>query len=282
MSSRIYHYTSIESLALILKTKKLRFTRLDKVDDIREAQKHVGINFGKYFFVSCWTKQKTESIPQWNMYSREMQGVRIELPEYPFDSIQLNRDSGTHGISWDGEVISPIEIEQFFGDSYFIVPTFLNRKDFAGPVDYVEDVEGLYSKSIIRHVDDFGKEILTIDGIPKLPRLKMKDWGFQDEYRFSLFVMPSVQMTDDAECTTNQKSFKWWASLGNALLNNIDTGVNHIDIPLNPLVFNDMSIRLGPLCTPGGKICIEALLNQFAPNARLENSALAGTIRTKG
>jgi hypothetical protein len=36
---KIYHYTSTEALALILKTKKLRFTRLDGVDDLKEAQK---------------------------------------------------------------------------------------------------------------------------------------------------------------------------------------------------------------------------------------------------
>lgn len=33
----IHHYTSIENLALILKNKTIRFTRLDKVDDSEEA-----------------------------------------------------------------------------------------------------------------------------------------------------------------------------------------------------------------------------------------------------
>ena len=46
---KIYHYTSIESLALILKTQKIRFTRLDRVDDVREAQEHCGINFVNIF-----------------------------------------------------------------------------------------------------------------------------------------------------------------------------------------------------------------------------------------
>ncbi|MCV5372328.1 hypothetical protein OFD18_29525, partial [Escherichia coli] len=72
--SEIFHYTSIASLALILKSNKIRFSRLDGVDDILEAQTHVGINFGQYFFVSCWTKTKEESIPQWHMYGNDMKG----------------------------------------------------------------------------------------------------------------------------------------------------------------------------------------------------------------
>ena len=33
---KIYHYTNIEALALILKNQTIRFNRLDKVDDIEE------------------------------------------------------------------------------------------------------------------------------------------------------------------------------------------------------------------------------------------------------
>ena len=34
----IHHYTTINSLALILKNKTIRFSRLDKLDDISEAK----------------------------------------------------------------------------------------------------------------------------------------------------------------------------------------------------------------------------------------------------
>ena len=197
MLSRIYHYTNIESLALILKTKKLRFTRLDRVDDIREAQEHAGINFGKYFFVSCWTQQELENIPQWNMYSREMQGVRIDLPEYPFNNQPLRPKPGWGGIEWNGELLSPLAFEDLFGNSYFIAPMFLNRDHFAGPVEYVPDVEEIYIKSIHRQVAANGHVNLKIDNLPKLPRYKTDDWAFQKEYRFSLFAMPSLPVPKD-------------------------------------------------------------------------------------
>jgi len=34
---RIYHYTTINNLALILASKKIRFNRLDNVDDLEES-----------------------------------------------------------------------------------------------------------------------------------------------------------------------------------------------------------------------------------------------------
>ena len=43
----IYHYTNIETLALILKNKTIRFNRLDRVDDISEGEsfeRQVGIS----------------------------------------------------------------------------------------------------------------------------------------------------------------------------------------------------------------------------------------------
>ena len=67
----IHHYTNLEVLALILKNRTLRFTRLDQVDDPEESNFiSNGVNLGPYTFVSCWTECKEESIPMWKMYTR--------------------------------------------------------------------------------------------------------------------------------------------------------------------------------------------------------------------
>ena len=34
---KLYHYTSLETLALILKNRTIMFNRLDKVDDVEEG-----------------------------------------------------------------------------------------------------------------------------------------------------------------------------------------------------------------------------------------------------
>ena len=69
VTTLIHHYTNINTLALILKHKTIRFNRLDRVDDISEAQSFGKYNLAKYLFVSCWTDSATESIPQWHMYT---------------------------------------------------------------------------------------------------------------------------------------------------------------------------------------------------------------------
>lgn len=49
---KIYHYTNIEALALILKNQTIRFNSLDKVDDIEEGNAESWeVKFCKYMFL---------------------------------------------------------------------------------------------------------------------------------------------------------------------------------------------------------------------------------------
>lgn len=41
----IHHYTSLETLALILNHRTIRFNRLDKVDDMEEAEYGVSAEY---------------------------------------------------------------------------------------------------------------------------------------------------------------------------------------------------------------------------------------------
>src|SRR3546814_7313580 len=54
------------------------------------AQTIVGIDFGAKLFASCWIKQDVEDIVQWSMYGNSMRGVRISLPDDPFEWQLLN------------------------------------------------------------------------------------------------------------------------------------------------------------------------------------------------
>lgn len=280
-NDRIFHYTSVESLALILKSRNLRFARLDGVDDVREAQAHAGIDFGRYFFVSCWTQQAEESIPQWNMYAREMQGVRLELPSFPFQQKPLRPKPGWGGIEWQGELPSPIPFEALWGSSYFIVPMFLRPDHFAGPVDYIDDVSSFYAQAINREVQPDGHVNLKIASLPYLPRKKSLEWAFQREYRFSLFVLPSLPVP-----LAGPGASGFFESIGehmsNSFINNVDPGISYVDIPLSDAALEDLVVRTGPLASAGTKTCVEALISQFAPGARLESSALTGAVRTRG
>src|SRR3546814_13100994 len=87
----IHHYTSVAALEAILRSGRLRFTRLDLFDDVIEAQTIAGIDFGAKFFASCWGKQDVEDIVQWSLYGNSMRGVRISLPDEHFEWQLLNR-----------------------------------------------------------------------------------------------------------------------------------------------------------------------------------------------
>jgi hypothetical protein len=277
---RIHHYTDLESLAMILSTRKLRFSRLDGVDDVREAQTHAGVNFGKYFFVSCWTQQAEESIPQWSMYSHEMRGVRIELREYPFRNEPLRPKAEWPGIQWSGDLLSPIPFEDLWGQTYFIAPMFLKQDHFAGAVDYIEDIQGVYDRCIRRELHSNGTVSLKIDGLPLLPRKKSSEWSFQKEYRFSLFAMPSLPLPAEGP-GSKEFSEAIGQFMSNSLVNNIDPGINYIDVSMAPDAFDDAVIRLGPLASAGTRVCVESLLFRFAPRARVERSSLEGAVRAR-
>ena len=80
----LYHYTSIETLAIILKNHTIRFNSLDKMDDLQEQQTADIKNIGQFCYISSWTDDATESIPMWNMYASLNLGVRIKLRKDPF------------------------------------------------------------------------------------------------------------------------------------------------------------------------------------------------------
>jgi hypothetical protein len=66
---KIYHYTTIDSLAMIMSSRSIKFNRLDKVDDLEERIEPSQVKLWQYLFVSCWTENPEESIPLWRMYS---------------------------------------------------------------------------------------------------------------------------------------------------------------------------------------------------------------------
>lgn len=80
----LYHYTSIETLALILKNRTIRFNSLDKMDDLQEQKTADLQNIGQFCYISSWTDDDTESMPMWNMYASLNLGVRIKLRKNPF------------------------------------------------------------------------------------------------------------------------------------------------------------------------------------------------------
>ena len=272
----IYHYTSIATLEAILRTRRIRFNRLDRVDDIAESQTAVGIEFGKYFFVSCWTQKAEENIPLWTMYSNGMAGVRIGLHDYPFATAPLVAPP-SWGLISSGVILSPLTFAQMFTDSYFVPPMFLTPSFFAGPVDYVADVNAVYRANV--RLTHSTQTELTLNNLPKLPRTKSKYWDFQFEHRFCLMILPSIPLPPRG-LGSEEFSTQLAQHILESFVRGTDPGVAHFDLDVDPRVLAEMEITVGPLATDAEFQNVAALRTELGLTGSLKRSELHGTIRS--
>ena len=218
----IYHYTSIETLALILSTRKIRFNSLGNVNDLNEAKTEDMADFGKYCLVSCWTKSASESIPLWNMYTPEMRGVRIGLPKdiYMFDK------------SFD-----PNKKRYSPSSAPLPYPDFIN-------VEYCDT-----SPIAIRQNDGSVRG----DG---LGMTKSRDWEFENECRFRLFLVP-YDNTTTRYANLSEFNSSW--KTGEKIKNSKQT----CDFLLQSDIIETMELMLGPGAGEPERIIVEALAEKY-------------------
>ncbi|MCF6150325.1 MAG: DUF2971 domain-containing protein [Candidatus Kuenenia sp.] len=273
----IHHYTNIDTLALILQNKTLRFNRLDRVDDVSECQECSGIKFGQYYFVSSWTKLKEESIPQWHMYTNEMSGVRISFPKYPFKRERLIPPKEWNMIQ-EGEILSPVPFDKIFNNEFVIPPLFFNDDQFCGDIEYVKNIEEEYKKAVVHSKTPDGKDQLKISNIGRLARLKKLDWKFQDEYRFVLFILPGIDIPHDG--IGNERYITELPNhMMNCLFNGVPPTITHFDVEIDQEAIDNMTVTIGPLCGAGNRIIAETLVAKFSKFGKVLPSELTGTIR---
>lgn len=264
----IHHYTSIENLALILKSQNIRCSRLDQLDDIEETQLYGDNNFYKFIFVSCWTKQSEEHIPFWEMYSNGFKGVRISLPlnfldyqEYPTKSYRIEED-GTK-TEFDTSFVSAIPNGVHFTPDYSIAhsnfgdfPIFKEVSYYKQPMNFFESDIDFVDGSYIRFSGmEFGL-------------IKNKFWSFQEEIRIKMIIFPGGNSDEERHKSTNS-----------VMKGDSDFNLLFFDLPISSKKLNSMLITLGPKCGEGEKAIVESLVSKYALNALIKDSELKGLIR---
>lgn len=277
---KVHHYTSIETLALILKNKTIRFNRLDKVDDLEESEYGISsanVKMGKYIFVSCWTKDNKENVALWGLYTQN-KGVRITLEEDMFITYPV---TGTH----KGYFRSFIE----FGKDYLIVTANNNAVLFD-----IEYVDNLAQK--VQEIGDFSidteKETFSLKFTNTFGNFKSKHWEFQKECRFKIIVIPckypkdeeflsSLASNQSFLSTASQTLDKILNSVSNSFMEYQDISANYFDIPLNDIALQNIEILLAPQTSEADKLIVDALIKAYCPTALLKESNLKGKIRGK-
>ena len=292
----LYHYTSINTLALILKNQTIRFNRLDKVNDPEEAISKDLQNSNTTQFVSCWTANQRESIPLWNMYTK-MKGVRIGMPTDMFEG-RPTPDIYDHGgamihlneaynierkasklpdqLKAMQRLISPEKIPSNGSKSSknkpsvrltgISLPFSVWSSIVIGPNPvFYSDEERYHHPNILFDAGDPYNDGIQHVGISPidLGSIKGEHWKFEQEWRFkiSMFGIGETFPLDE---------------IGKARLDLLKYPVitEYIDVDLDEGVFDQMEVTLAPSTTMSEQIIIESLLHRFAPKAVLKRSEL--------
>ena len=248
----LYHYTSIETLAHILSGRKLRFARLDTVNDPDEARTTDMEQASTLVFVSCWTAEDKELLAMWKIYAPDMQGVRLRFPSNLF----LGRKRA--------QIVEEGGAVMFIDESVDIhrKPPAPNApiRSLYGPnkVLYTDDINYLIPNCIYEH-DGFTQVILHDLGKAKNPY-----WSFEAEWRFMLYAIPyEIRMAHDSptrEIILDLESYP-------VIENDYFLGMDRTAI-------EEMTIRLGPRITLAQRLIVEALRDKYCPSVKIEESAL--------
>lgn len=261
----LYHYTNVESLALILKNKTFRFKSLDQMDDFQEHQTSDLKNIGQFCFISSWTNDNRESIPMWNMYASLNAGVRIRLKTNPFKTELITEDLSSKIVKGNGYVgnSSCISINEMV-EKKFLSLTAL-RGNILFKVEYTDEENKLYPK-----ICSESEEKIQIN-LNTLGKCKNTYWSFQEEWRYIFTVIPITQapITKDDLKNTHNKMISDGAI----------QPFSYYDLSIDTEAFSDMEITLSPKISAGNREIVYALVSQFNQQARVLESTLSGKIQ---
>lgn len=269
----LYHYTSVDSLALILKNQTIRLNTLDKMDDLQEQKTRDIENFGKFFFVSSWTSDETESIPMWKMYTSPKSGVRIKMRKNPFKRTPTTGSDFTNAF---GYVPTDEEAKTFTQD------TFLNLADLMKlgvycPQAWNGDI--LYEMIYTTDKRFLEPQVVKTEGdktsisFSELGRYKNEHWKFQKEWRYLMSFIPMDFRLSPEEMYRNFNKTALDIISGTASL-----PISYFDLEISEDCFKEMEITPSPQMTAGYKILLADLVEKYNPFASIRESSLLGLI----
>lgn len=260
---KLYHYTSIDVLELILKNKTIKFNRLDQVDDLNEKEFSsglIGTKLGLYTFAACFSKNSKESIPMWNMYAKWNSGVRIGIIKDMFNNYKHYLD----GVFVKGQLETIIaDKSEILGKDYIVVPIPLSQM-------YVEVIYTDNARKLI-------SEAIPSDGdlikFPEIGKYKITEWSFQDEVKFRIHVLP-LDKSLMGKGADKEIIFK-------PLRENREISKTCFYVPLKDSAVNNMEIMIGPNTSSKDRTRVIELAKEYCTNATIHDSKLRGMIRAK-
>lgn len=268
----LYHYTNIETLALILQNHTFRFNSLEKMDDLQEKEVADVKNIGQFCYISSWTDDTIESIPMWKMYSSIESGIRIKLRKLPFKQHDNTAKSISDAIGQPvkdnlngGSLKSLIPYADMFTKKFVCVGA--TPENILHKVEYTSDNNKLYPKLVTTNGDSFNI------AMGQLGKYKNLHWAFQNEWRYILTLLP-LDLNQPVEKSATEAQI-----MGNKILLGLEKQpFPHYDMILDEEAYSEMEITLSPKISAGNRIIVESLVEKFNPTATIKESSLLGLI----
>lgn len=266
----LYHYTSLDTLALILENRTICFNNLLYVDDIEEAETSDMENFGKYICVSCWTDEKKEMIPMWNLYTPDMHGVRIRLPVFPFVKYQYAVGEFYNKAPFE----SYIDYAQLRDEDKGIISP---NAPILVPVDYVDDSEKLLprvrknctAEDVRMFLAGRTSEITVTYSFKELGRYKSTDWQFQKEWRYIITFSP--MSIHEQEAATFETHMEFYRRIEDT---EQEPPYHRFFLKLRSDAVEQMEVVFGPRMSEAEKILAKALLHKHGLDGHWRESTL--------
>jgi hypothetical protein len=262
--SYLYHYTSIDSLKLILSNGTIRFKRLDLLNDPLESYSEKFDSFRKNVFSSSWTAEPNESIPMWKIYSN-FDGVRLKLPIDIFSFNNEPRLMKTNLGLWF--IVSDLDKKYEVNRTCNFIKTEANIellnviKKVYGPtkIEYTSQQQD-YTKEVVIPILDSDTDQNTIN-LNMLGLRKKHDWSFENEYRYRV-MCPDVSSIKSAPAVIK------------LLLDNCQIVEDYIDIEFNISKVQSFEILLGPKVLDNDENELEAFLKSLNVNYEILKSCI--------
>lgn len=272
-SDFLYHYTTIDSLALILKNRTIRLNPLNKLDDLQEQKTADVENLGKFVFVSSWTSDYNESIPMWKMYTNPTSGVRIKLRKNPFawhntHGQDIAEKTGMPVIMNSGKDIklkSFLDLSELLSKGYYS-PQAMGG-DILKKIEYTNDISLLEPNVLEKPADQVSVHI------GKLGIYKNEYWSFQKEWRYIMNFVP-IDFMGGPENISHSI-----AKTANKLSRGIATPpFLYYDLKIDLDAYKDMEITCSPQISNGYRIIVDDLVSKYNATAKICDSDLQGRL----
>lgn len=267
LPKRVFHFTMLDTFALILQTRTLRLNRLDRVEDLADGLTNIPSS-QSIAYASCWTATG-ESFAMWKLYAGG-NGVRISYDPSvpPFAGVgpgRAYRRVQRHDLMREGLVpvrgpTAPYRTLDLLADReagvQAVLPRLadLQRVVYQG-ADAGED-GGLPTQDVTRnrYVDaGTGASAGTSYDHFAIGLLKHRMWEFEDEWRYvGILEKPNRAFLGTPEPHPDAAS--------------------HYDLALRPDFFAcaTTELQLGPLAGDEERSRVVELLQEYAPEFDLE------------